>query len=261
MSELWYKNFTVSDEREILLRIKKTGIPIEFCKNDSSEILLGYRSNDSISQFKIKKGIINFSFLKKDASDKIFINVFKDFNSAFNEWISQLRFDFNNTFFERNSAISKKSEKFYPVFEEAIIINRLGFEDSSGMIFRKALEMLFKDYLHHILPIFENEIKKMTVGRLVYHFYTNELEVKNKFNDYKENLELVKPLINFINQTFKIGNDFSHYDRKLENLTAKTMEENIYKILKHIIEEENIIELQNRKILRDNDMIKYNVSE
>lgn len=141
------------------------------------------------------------------------------------------------------------------------MINRLGFEDSSAMIFRKAIEILFKDYLFHYIPEFENEIRRMTVGSLVYHLYTKELEVREKFSKYKNKLELIKPLINFINQTFKIGNDFSHYDRKLEDLSAKNMEDNISKIIMHIVEDVELTKLQNKKSSREQEMTNYRISD
>lgn len=257
----WHRNFTLKEEADIQKYIKNSGIPISYKKNNAHEVVLSFEYKGSISQFKIEKTLFDHKFYLKNVSDNSFILNFNDFDKAFNSWIKQLHFDFNSIFIDRNNEVEKISKRFYPVFEEAIIINRLGFEDSSAMIFRKAVEILFKDFLLQSIPEFENKIMKMTVGGLVYYFYTKELIVREKFSEHKIKLDTIKPLINFINQTFKIGNDFSHYERKLENLSAKSIEDNLNKILLHISYDVMLENLKNDKSLREDDMMNYKVSE
>ena len=128
------------------------------------------------------------------------------------------------------------SPKFYDIFREASIINSIGFKESSGMIFRKALEILVKDFLKNQFPkTYENLLNKKTIGQIIRHFYDikdDQLIIKNKddFKTIKTELENLKSLANIINNTFKIGNDFSHYERRLIEFSATDMHERIIKI-------------------------------
>ena len=53
---------------------------------------------------------------------------------------------------------------------------------------------------------------------------------KDKFEEIKIDLENLKSLANIINNTFQIGNDFSHYERRLTEFSVKDLKERILKI-------------------------------
>lgn len=140
----------------------------------------------------------------------------------------------------RKNNILNVSPKFYIIFKEAIIINQIGFKDSSGMIFRKALEILVKDFLKDQFPkTYENLLNRKTIGQVIRHFYDikdEQLVIKNKdeFNDIRNELDSLKSLANIIKNTFQIGNDFSHYERRLIDFSADNMSERIIKISDYI---------------------------
>src|SRR5690606_12448311 len=86
-------------------------------------------------------------------------------------WLQKIKSD-NPFDFQESSQITKLSPRFYKIFKEAIIINYLGSEESSGMISRKALEILVKDLLKNELPkTYENLLNSKTIGQTIRHFY------------------------------------------------------------------------------------------
>ena len=136
----------------------------------------------------------------------------------------------------RKENIIEISPNFYDIFREATLINSIGFKESSGMIFRKALEILVKDFLKNQFPkTYENLLNRKTIGQIIRHFYDiqdDQLIIKNKedFKSINTELENLKSLANIINNTFKIGNDFSHYERRLIEFSATDMHERIIRI-------------------------------
>jgi len=165
----------------------------------------------------------------------------KDFNQFkyhFTQWLNGIKRD-NPFSLNKLSNIESLSSNFYTVFQEAIIIENLGFIESSGMIFRKSLEVLVKDFLKNVLPDYEDLIVEKTIGSIIFHFYEkkdNSFNIKKgeKFDNIKNELNSIKFLIKKISNTFKIGNDFSHYERRLEKFSSKDMHDNIEIIIEFI---------------------------
>ncbi|QCW99897.1 hypothetical protein FGM00_07210 [Aggregatimonas sangjinii] len=167
--------------------------------------------------------------------------VFKDFASLKHRlslWFDLIKKDYPSILQEKDN-IKKLSRRYYKILEEAIIIKNIGFEDSSGMIFRKALEILIKDYFLFLLPSFEEKVLNNTIGRLITYFYeinNGEFEVKQhtKFGVIKPQLKEIKSLCKKIKTTFKLGNDFAHYERRMEKFNTSQLHSNILKIEQYI---------------------------
>ena len=104
----------------------------------------------------------------------------------------------------------------------------------------KALEILVKDFLSDQFPkTYETLLNRKTIGQIIRHFYDftdNQLTIKEKdgFKDVRNELESLKSLANIINNTFQIGNDFSHYERRLTEFSADNMNDRIIKISDYI---------------------------
>ena len=128
------------------------------------------------------------------------------------------------------------------------MIEELGFLESSGMIYRKALEFVVKDFLNLLLPKFQNIISRKTIGGIISHFYKIEnddlmLQPKPNFDKISEELNTIRLLAKKIRNTFNIGNDFSHYERRLMDFTSKDMKSNILQIaefIDHLLEERKL---------------------
>jgi len=141
---------------------------------------------------------------------------------------------------ERKNNIKKISPNFYNIFQEASIISGIGFKESSGMIYRKALEIIVKDFLRHQFPdSYEDFINKNTIGTIIFSFYDKKenaliIREKEKYKDIASELNELKHLTKIISNTFKIGNDFSHYERRLAEFTDENMKVNILKIVEYI---------------------------
>lgn len=163
---------------------------------------------------------------------------FVQFKIHVRNWIRAIKRD-NPFELERLVNIDNLSIKFYDVFREATIIDELGFNESSGMIYRKALEFVVKDFFKSLLPDYLDIIEEKTIGQIIFHFYDirkDELAIKEKtdFNTVNEELRTIRLLAKKIRNTFKIGNDFSHYERKLSDFTAKDMKSSIMQIISFI---------------------------
>lgn len=81
------------------------------------------------------------------------------------KWIEAIKRD-NPFETMRKENILEISPKFYDIFREATIINSIGFKESSGMIFRKALETIVKDFLKNQFPkTYENLLNRKLLGK------------------------------------------------------------------------------------------------
>jgi hypothetical protein len=165
-----------------------------------------------------------------------------DFNQILynlGNWIKKVKSD-NPRIIDQNKQIEKIAPKFYQIYCEAKLISHLNLKESACMIFRKSLEILIKDYLIYILPSYEKLIIEKMIGPIVLNFYNVDgddlkLNEKIEFDEIKTELLKLLPLIQFVNKTFKIGNDFSHYERKFEKISPQDFEINIEKILNYLI--------------------------
>jgi hypothetical protein len=226
-------------------------------------------ANDKSIQSILKKTNEGYTANFVDSNGKSLYTSSRDWN-AFKRWIyswvTEIKQD-NPYEIARKETIDNLSNSFYEIFQEAEIIHALGFQKSSGMIFRKALEILVKDFLKRLLPDKYHElIIEKTIGGLIFEFYNKKDNVlivtsKSTYQEIADQLELIGPLFKSINNTFKIGNDFSHYERRLTEFTSEDMKSKLLKIVEYIdyrIEELNIREKQNvlNKEFNSDNLIK-----
>ena len=177
------------------------------------------------------------------------------------QWILSLKRTHPFTL-ERKENIENISPTFYNLFKEAKMIDNLGFKESSGMIYRKTLEILIKDFLIFLLPDqFTKKIQNNTVGRIIRDFYEITEEglkpkVVEKFAKIQRELIELKSLFKIVNNTFQIGNDFSHYERRLQEYSSSDMDKNIEKIsdfIDHLVEGEKL-KLKREKLNKEFDL-------
>jgi hypothetical protein len=237
-----------------IIEIKKIAIDIEipmsFRLDGENSIDFDF-SNDKSIQSIIRRTDGGYSILytNPNATNDSFITPdWEQFKSRIRNWLQTIKRE-NPIVINFKENIKSVSPSFYKIFQEAIMIDELGFNESSGMIFRKALEIIIKDFLKSHLPKkYEEEIIERTIGSIIYYFYQKngeKLEIKSKqdFKEIHQELFTIISLAKAINNTFKIGNDFSHYERRLEEFTSSDMKNNIYEIIDFIdnqIEKENL---------------------
>jgi hypothetical protein len=248
--------FTEKQILEIKKIIVDENIDLKFKINKSyNEITLNLKlPNITLTSYITNENnVFYFKGIKSDYKDFEYLNIsFNNLKSYLINWIRIIKLE--NPFLENiNENVKKLSPKFYPIFNEAKVIENLGFQESAGMLYRKVLEILVKDFLIKILPEKENLILNNTIGAIIKDFYSikdNELNTTNKekHKEIFEKLENLKSLFKIISNTFQIGNDFSHYERRLLSFYSSDMKKNIYMIIDYInlqIEEEKINDKKN----------------
>lgn len=251
--------FTNSEILKIQEFIVALKVPIIFESVNSGKILLTFKNDPDVYLELTRLILYGSSGRLCDGTYTAFGHT--EFSELFNvikNWIFQIRKE-NPNLINNNELIKQFSPRFYLVFQEAVIIDNLGFKESAGMIFRKALEIIIKDFLLSFLPQHEEIILNETIGGIVHVFYEEENELKTRssrnyrktlidFSDVKVQLDEILPLINFVFKTFKIGNDFSHYERKLEKYSTKDLQNNINEIVEYIETKYTIIQRQKKLI-------------
>lgn len=224
-------------------------VPISFKVNEDL-INYDFANNKSITSEIVKNeqgyslNAINSNGTKYNVKQQKF-DVFK---INLRNWIRAIKRD-NPYEIERKNNIDNLSVKFYNVFKEAYIIEELGFIESAGMIYRKALEFVVKDFFNLLLPEFQKIISQKTIGQIIFYFYKIEnddfvLNSKPEFDNISEQLTTIRLLAKKIRNTFKIGNDFSHYERKLMDFTSKDMRLYILQIsdfINNLLEERKLL--------------------
>lgn len=243
-------------QREIL-EIKKIAIDMEIpmtFKLDGDDSIDFDFANDKSIQSIIKRTDGGFSINYTNpngANDSIITADWALFKYRIRNWLQRIKRE-NPIIINLKENIVNLSPNFYKIFHEAIMIDELCFNESSGMIFRKALEIIIKDFFKSHLPKnFEELINEKTIGHIIYHFYEKKdenLVIKSKpdFEVIHQELLTINLLAKAVNNTFKIGNDFSHYERRLEEFTSSDMKKNIYNIIDFI---DNQIEKENLKAI------------
>ncbi|MDE3285553.1 hypothetical protein [Lacticaseibacillus paracasei] len=91
--------------------------------------------------------------------------------------------------------ISDISPRFVSVYTQSFKAERIGLTELAGMGYRKALEMLVKDYAIHKFPNLGTKIAKESLQDALTQIDTNEIKVLAQV-------------------AIKIGNDETHYYRK-----------------------------------------------
>ena len=263
--------YTQKEIIEIQRAVLTINVPFIVDSSDLSKIVLTYKYDKNI--FAHLSRIIQYECIAKNSTGKFdsFSNVdLLQFLYLLRNWLSRVKKE-NPFHLNRITQIENFSPRFYPIFEEAKIINDLGYQESAGMIFRKATEILIKDFWFKFLPDFQDVILNETVGGIVFFFYDvseDKLTARTSRTYKKKRIDFLKskdvideilPFVEFVNKTFKIGNDFSHYERKLEHFIAKDIEENINQIIDYLAEKYQIMEAQNRIKLLDNKFQNFKI--
>lgn len=132
----------------------------------------------------------------------------------------------NNTFIrsffkveEFDEEIKTLSTNFIKIFTQAKVADDMGLELICGSGYRKALEFLVKDYLIYIKPQKKVVINDLSLGTLIV-----------KEVDY-EKIKIAAGLAK------DVGNDETHYQKKLEGLTIEDLKK-LIKITAHWISDE-----------------------
>lgn len=232
---------------------------------------LKLKSSNKVIDFDYSGTIFFQSILKKDSEGykMDFVNSqgenahvrktdWNQFKYFIKTWVSALKRE-NPFYINKEKNIDQLSPNFYSLFLEAIMINNLGFKESSGMIFRRSLEIIVKDYLKSVLPEeFQKVVDRKTIGSIVHEFYDideEDLQLKNnqKFKNIRKELIDLKSLFKVIRNTFQIGNDFSHYERRLKDYNSDHMQSYIEKITEYISHHIQERKSKSKRALLDED--------
>lgn len=217
-------------------------IPISFNidKSDDS-IFLTYPNQTGINSL-LKRNKDGYRIDYNDSNDYGFYFEsadWNDFKNSVSDWISRVKED-NPYEINIKENIKNISPNFYDIYTDAIMIEALGFNDSSGMIYRKSLEILIKDFFVKLLPeSFEELIFGKTIGRLLFKFYEKIeddlcVNTNSDLDEISDQLNYLRPLVKTIWNTFDIGNDFSHYERRLLEYSSYDMRKNIASIVEFV---------------------------
>lgn len=234
MTLLKFTDLQKNELKKIIVDLK---VPFSFTFNLDNSIDVYCVNNPEIS-YILKKTNTGYRMDFVDSSGKSGVYEkpeWPNFLYFIRKWVGKVKKD--NPFHEnRIITIEKLSPEFYNVFHEGKIIFNLGLDNSSEMIFRKSLEILVKDFLFKVLPLSEHPIiKEKTLGVIITYYFNhkNELEPMEKFNtsEFYDTLQETKSLIRIIDNTFKIGNDFAHYERRMMKFTSIDLINNINKII------------------------------
>lgn len=225
------------EKTELITLLATSEVNLKFTVEENDVICLKHPEFDSI-RATVQRNGENFGldYFQSTTNKKVSVNV-KDFASLkyrLSRWFGLIKKDYPRIL-QKKDNIKRLNGRYYKILEEAITIRNLGFDESSGMIFRKALEILIKDYFLFLLPSFEEDILNKTIGALLRYFYkinAGEFDVKkdSKFESINPELKEIKSLCKKIKTSFDIGNDFAHYERRLEKFTSEELHLNILKI-------------------------------
>lgn len=230
------------EKTEVLALLASIEVNLKYKEEKNEAIFISHPEFDIIKA-RIQRNGENFEleYFQSTANKVVPVSV-KDFPSLkyrLSQWFNLIKKDYPKIL-QKKDNIDRLNGRYYKILKEAIIIKNLGFEESSGMIFRKALEILIKDYLLFLLPSFEDKILNSTIGGLLKYFYKNkegEFDVKQnpEFESINAELKEIKSLCRKIKTSFDIGNDFAHYERRLAKFTTEELLSNILKI-EHFID-------------------------
>lgn len=150
-----FTQFEITELKKICV---DENVPMSF-KLDGDSIDYDYANNRSIQSI-LKKDENGYSIVATNSNGSDYhanIEKFEVFTIKVRNWIQTIKRD-NPFEIEKKRNIDNLSPNFYQIFQEACIIDELGFHDSSGMIYRKALEFVVKDFLTLLLPTSHNII-------------------------------------------------------------------------------------------------------
>lgn len=108
---------------------------------------------------------------------------------------------------EFSEQIAKLSERFTKVYNEAFQADQLGLNEIAGIGYRKALEILVKDYAIYRYPEKAEDIKNIWLKKCI-ETYINNVGIQN-----------------LAVASAEIGNDEAHYQRIYEDSNIEDMKE------------------------------------
>lgn len=111
--------------------------------------------------------------------------------------------------------ISALSPMFVATYTQAQQAEASGLSEICGIGYRKALEYLVKDYLCHVDPEHEKDIKKDSLGRNIKRINDTRIKILAERSSW-------------------IGNDETHYVRKHENLSVDNMKKFIVTMVRYV---------------------------
>lgn len=106
---------------------------------------------------------------------------------------------------EFENSISSLSPQFVKIYNQACEAEIRQLDEIAGIGYRKALEFLVKDYCKHTHPEKSAEIERLPLGKCI--------------SDYIEN----RSITTLASRAVWIGNDETHYTRKLEGRDISDM--------------------------------------
>lgn len=108
------------------------------------------------------------------------------------------------------------SPQFVEIYNQALEAESRGLDEIAGIGYRKALEFLVKDYCKHIAPERGDEIERLPLGKCISDF-------------------IGQPSISTLaSRAVWIGNDETHYTRKLEGRDISDMKTFIHALVHYI---------------------------
>lgn len=116
--------------------------------------------------------------------------------------------------FEKN--VNDLSPQFVKIFNQALEAENRQLDEIAGIGYRKALEFLVKDYCKHKHPEKGDEIERLPLGKCI-----SDL--------------IAQPSINILaSRAVWIGNDETHYTRKLEGRDISDMKTFIHALVQYV---------------------------
>ncbi len=228
--------------------------------------------NNSFAQINISRNIdanYNCLFLiKKINSDRFLIEFnntdlstliknpepinLENLKDNISSWVNMVKKEIEIEIDELDFNLSKLtyySDTFGSLVRNAIKIIKDIDEDCGGMILRKAIEELFIDYFKRKIPALTSDLdEKYSIGPKINTFYDYQLNVKSKYSDYSDELNEIKPFISAISEVKDLGNDFAHYERKLEKYNVHDLMEYIKHIISFLIDD---IDMEMQKKIKE----------
>lgn len=115
-----------------------------------------------------------------------------------------------------DDGIEKLSPSFVKIYNQALEAENRRLDEIAGIGYRKALEFLVKDYCKHKAPEKGDEIERLPLGKCI-----SDL--------------IAQPSINILaSRAVWIGNDETHYTRKLEGRDISDMKTFIHALVHYI---------------------------
>lgn len=113
-------------------------------------------------------------------------------------------------------SIKNLSPQFVKIYNQALEAESRGLDEIAGIGYRKALEFLVKDYCKHVYPGKDDEIERLPLGKCI-----SDLIAQSSINV-------------LASRAVWIGNDETHYTRKLEGRDISDMKTFIHALVHYI---------------------------